>query len=94
MSDSAMSFLPGARERRPVRVKTRFVVAGKVTYCSLLPNCRSLPCATSVPPSQVPAATLVFQSAKEASAAGFPGSSSKAKTRYSPGNWSLPSVES
>ena len=38
MSDSAMSFLPGARERRPVRAKTRFVVAGKVTYCSLFPN--------------------------------------------------------
>ena len=94
MSDRAMSDLPGARERRPARAMTRFVVAGKVTYCSLLPNWRSLPCATSVPPSQVPAATLVFQSSKDASAAGFPGSSSKAKTRYSPGNWSFPRVES
>ena len=58
---------------------TRFVVAGKVTYCSLLPNWRSLPCVTSVPPSQVPWATFAFQSSKEASDAGLPGSSVEGK---------------
>jgi len=94
MSDRAMSDLPGARERRPARAMTRFVVAGKVTYCSLFPYCRSEPWASSVPPSHVPATTFIFQSSKEASAAGLPGSSSKANTRYSPGNWSFPSVES
>ena len=94
MSLSAMSDLPGARERRPARAMTRLVVALKVTYCSLLPKVRFVPCVTSVPPSQVPFATDVFQSANEAPEAGLPGSSSKAKTRYSPGNWSFPSVES